>query len=294
MRSDVSTSGRVAVPNERTVAAATDPAGIPRAGTTLGRLVAFLVATFTTTWLAFLPMITGLVERTSAAGWSLLLLGASAPSMTAFGLSAVFDGRAGVRRLGRAGTRWRVNPGWYLAILVIPGLASGGSWAVGFAAGVSTVFNPMIPALISGLLAGLLEEFGWSGFAFPALQARFGFVRAGVGVGVIMAVWHLPFFLLPGTTQHAASFVMFLVTLIAARVVYGWVYIGSGGSILLTILLHASGNTWAEVLGQGPAATTASATGWTETMVFTVAALVTAWIILQRASQQLRARPGRI
>jgi uncharacterized protein len=183
-----------------------------------------------------------------------------------------------VRRLGRAGTRWRVNPGWYLAILVIPGLASGGSWAVGVATGVSTAFNPLIPALVSGLLAGLLEEFGWSGFAFPALEARFGVVRAGVGVGVIMAGWHLPFFMLPGTTQHAASFVMFLVTLIAARVVYGWVYSGSGGSILLVILSHASGNTWAEVLSQGPAATTASAAGWTETAVFTVAALVAVWI----------------
>jgi uncharacterized protein len=290
MLSDISTSGRVAVPNAPTVAAATDPAGIPAAPTTLGRLAVFLVATFTATWLAFLPLIMGLVERTSAAGWSLLLLGAGAPSMTAFVLSAVFYGRAGVRRLGRAGTRWRVNPGWYLAILVIPGLASGGGWAVGVATGVSSVFNPLIPALISGLLAGLLEEFGWSGFAFPALQARFGFVRAGVGVGMIMAVWHLPFFLLPGTTQHAASFVMFLVTLIAARVVYGWVYNGTGGSILLVILLHASGNTWAEVLSQGPAATTASAAGWTETAVFTVAALVAVWITRRRASR-LQERP---
>jgi uncharacterized protein len=288
MRSDNSTSDRVAAPNQRTVTASTDPAGIPPA--TLGRLAVFLVATFTTTWLAFLPMITGLVERTSAAGWSLLLLGAGAPSITAFVLSAVSDGRAGVRRLGRAGTRWRVNPCWYLAILVIPGLASGGSWAVGVATGVSTVFNPLIPALLSGLLAGLLEEFGWSGIAFPALQARFGFVRAGVGVGAIMAVWHLPFFLLPGTTQHAASFVMFLVTLVAARVVYGWVYSGSGGSILLVILLHASGNTWAEVLSQGPAATTASAAGRTETAVFIVAALVAVWITRQRASR-LEERP---
>jgi uncharacterized protein len=290
MRTDISTSGPVAVPGERTMAAATDPAGIPPAPTTLGRLAVFVVATFTTTWLAFLPMILGLVERTSVAGWSLLLLGAGAPSITAFVLSAVFDGRAGVRRLGRAGTRWRVNPGWYLTILVIPGLASGGSWAVGVATGVSTVFNPLIPALISGLLAGLLEEFGWSGFAFPALQVRFGFLRAGVGVGVIMAVWHLPFFLLPGTTQHAASFVMFLVTLIAARVVYGWVYTGSGGSVLLAILLHASGNTWAEVLSQGPAATTASAAGWIETAAFTVAALVAAWITQRRASR-LEERP---
>jgi CAAX protease family protein len=290
MRAVNSTNGRVAAPNQRTVAAATDPAGIPPAPTTLAQLAVFLVATFTTTWLAFLPIIMGLVERTSAAGWSLLLLGAGAPSITAFLLSAVFDGRAGVRRLGRVGIRWRVNPGWYLAILAIPGLAYGGSWAAGVATGVSTVFNPLIPALISGLLAGLLEEFGWSGIAFPALQARFGFVRAGVGVGVIIAVWHLPFFLLPGTTQNAASFAMFLMTLIAARVVCGWVYSGSGDSIPLVILLHASGNTWAEVLSQGPAATTASAPGWTETAIFTVAALVAVWTTRQQASR-LEERP---
>jgi uncharacterized protein len=243
------------------------------------------------TWLAFLPMIMGIVERTSVAGWSLLLLGAGAPSITAFVLSAAHDGWAGVRRLGRAGTRWRVNIGWYLAILVIPGLAYGGSWAVSSATGVSTVFNPLVPALISGLLAGLLEEFGWSGFVFPALQARFGFLRAGVAVGVIMAVWHLPFFLLPGTKQSASSFAMFLVTLIVARVVYGWVYSGSGGSVLLVILLHASGNTWSEVLSQGPAATTASAAGWTEIGVFTLAALAAVWITRQRASRLEDHRP---
>jgi uncharacterized protein len=293
MRTDISTSGRAAVSNKRIPAAATDPAETPAA--TLGRLVVFLVVTLTTTWLAFLPMIMGLVERTSVAGWSLLVLGAGAPSLTAFVLSAAFDGWAGVRRLGRAGTRWRANIGWYLAILAIPGLASGGSWAVGVATGTSPVFNPLVPALIaaliSGLLAGLLEEFGWSGLAFPALQARFGFLGAGVAVGVIVAVWHLPFFLLPGTTQNASSFVMFLIILVAVRIVYGWVYNGSGGSVLLAILLHASGNTWSEVLHQPPAATTASAAAWTQTGVFAIAALVAVWTTRRRATRMEEQRP---
>src|SRR5829696_9695356 len=154
--------------------------------------------------------------------------------------------------LGRAGSRWRVNIGWYLAIMGIPGLAYGGSWAMGVATGVSPVFNPLIPALVSGLLAGLLEEFGWSGLAFPALQARYGFLRAGVAMGCIVAVWHLPFFFTPGTTQSRSSFLVFLLTLVPARIVFGWIYNGSGGSILLTVLLHVSGNAWSEVLGQGP------------------------------------------
>jgi membrane protease YdiL (CAAX protease family) len=156
--------------------------------------------------------------------------------------------------------------------LIIPGLASGAAWAVAAGLGAETpAFNPLVPAVISGLLAGILEEFGWSGLAFPALQARYGFVRAGVAMGVIVAFWHLPFFFTPGTTQSASSFLVFLLTLIAARIIFGWIYNGSGGSILLTVLLHASGDAWPEALGRGPAV--ADAAGLTETLVYWLVAV---------------------
>jgi membrane protease YdiL (CAAX protease family) len=288
MNRDTSAGGRATRTNAPQRTAVAGRRGVEPA--TPARLVVFLVATLTSTWLAFLPMILGRIDRTSPAGFFLLLVGIGAPSITAFVLSAVHDGRAGVTRLRRAGIRWRVRGGWYVAILVIPGLAFGGSWAVGVATGAPTTVNPLVPALISGLLAGLLEEFGWSGFAFPSLQARFGFLQAGAAVGVIVAVWHLPFFLLPGTTQNASSFVMFLVTLIAARIVFGWVYNGSGGSILLAVLLHASGNTWSETLGRGPA--TIDGRGLTEALVFCVAALAAILNTRRRASRDdVRTRP---
>jgi membrane protease YdiL (CAAX protease family) len=160
---------------------------------------------------------------------------------------------------------------------------------VGVAAGVPSVIYPLGPALISGLLAGLLEEFGWTGVVFPALQARLGFAGAGAAVGVIVAVWHLPFFLLPGTTQNASSFMMFLLILVAARTVFGYLYNVSGGSILLAILLHASGNTWGETLGAG--SDTADAAGLTRLGVFTVAALAAVWITRRHASRLEQYRP---
>ena len=168
-------------------------------------------------------------------------------------------------------------------LVAIPALAFGGSWAMAAAAGGPTVISPLVPAIISGLLAGLLEEFGWTGFAFPALQARFGFARAGAAVGVIVAVWHLPFFLLPGTTQNTSSFVMFLLILIAARIVFGYLYNVSGGSILLAILLHAFANTWSETLGTG--SDNADAAGLTKLGVLTVAALAAVWLTRRRASR---------
>jgi uncharacterized protein len=286
MRADLSTSGRAAVANERGLEAASDPVRI--AAPNLSRLAVFLVVTLTTTWLAFLPMIMGVVAKESTAGFFLLLVGIGAPSITAFLLTAAHDGRDGVRRLGRGGIRWRVPARWYLALVAIPALAFGGSWAMAAAAGGPTVIYPLVPAIISGLLAGLLEEFGWTGFAFPALQARFGFAGAGAAVGVIVAVWHLPFFLLPGTTQNASSFVMFLLILIAARIVFGYLYNVSGGSILLAILLHASGNTWSETLGTG--SDNADAAGLTKLGVLTVAALAAVWLTRRRASR-LEERP---
>jgi uncharacterized protein len=230
-------------------------------------VVVFLAVTFALTWLAFLPLILRRTHPQSTTGTLLLVLGIGAPSITAFVLTALSAGREGVRELWRGGTRWRVGARWYAAVLIIPGLAWGAAWAVAAAVEAEPPpVNPLLPALISGLLAGMLEEFGWSGLAFPALQARYGFLRAGVAVGCIVAVWHLPFFFTPGTTQSRSSFLVFLLTLIPARIIFGWIYNGSGGSILLTVLLHASGNAWSEVLGQGPAV--ADAAGLTVMLVF--------------------------
>jgi uncharacterized protein len=236
------------------------------------RVVVFLAVTFAVTWLAFLPLILRRTHAESTTGTLLLVLGIGAPSITAFVLAALTAGWEGVRELWRGGTRWRVGVRWYAAVLIIPGLASGAAWAVAAAMGAEPpASNPLLPALISGLLAGMLEEFGWSGLAFPALQARYGFLRAGVAVGCVVAVWHLPFFFTPGTTQSKSSFLVFLLTLIPARIIFGWIYNGSGGSILMTVLLHASGNAWSEVLGQGPAV--ADAAGLTVMLVFWVVAI---------------------
>jgi membrane protease YdiL (CAAX protease family) len=232
----------------------------------------FVAVTFAVTWLAFVPLILRRTDPQSATGTLLLVLGIGAPSITAFVLAALTTGREGIRGLWRGGTRWRVGARWYAAVLVIPGLAWGAALAVAAALGAEPpAFSPLVPALVSGLLAGMLEEFGWSGLAFPALQARYGFLRAGVAVGCIVAVWHLPFFLTPGTTQSRSSFLVFLLTLIPARIIFGWIYNGSGGSILLTVLFHASGNAWSEVLGQGPAV--ADAAGLTVMLVFWVVAI---------------------
>ncbi len=238
-----------------------------------GRVIVFLICTFALTWLAFLPLILEWVRPESTAGTVLLpLVGIGAPTITAFVLVAVGSGRQGVGRLWRSGLRWRVGIRWYLVVLLLPGLAFGASWVAGSGlSGDGSQFNPWIPAVISGLLAGLLEEFGWSGFAFPGLQARYGFLRAGIAMGFVVAFWHLPLFFTPGQPQSRFSFVPFLLTLVPVRILFGWVYSAGGGSVLLTVLLHASGNAWSEILPLGP---TAFDTSWPEILVFAIATVI--------------------
>jgi membrane protease YdiL (CAAX protease family) len=246
----------------------------PEVSSSLWPVITFLICAFGLSWLAFLPLILERIQSDSTAGAVLLpLLGIGAPTLTAFVLIGLKSGREGVARLWRAGMRWRTGTRWYAIVLILPGLAFGTSWLVASGSGSDTShFNPWIPAVVSGLLAGLLEEYGWSGFAFPRLQARFGFLRAGVAMGFIVAFWHLPLFFTPGQPQSDFSFVPFLLTLIAVRILFGWVYNGTGGSVLLTVLLHASGNAWSEILPLRPTALDAA---WlAEILIFGVVAVI--------------------
>ena len=51
------------------------------------------------------------------------------------------------------------------------------------------------------LFLGPIEEFGWRGYATPLLQRRMAPVFAGLLIGLIWAIWHLPAFFLSGLPQ---------------------------------------------------------------------------------------------
>ncbi|MDF1521196.1 MAG: CPBP family intramembrane metalloprotease [Trueperaceae bacterium] len=53
--------------------------------------------------------------------------------------------------------------------------------------------------LLVGLLAGIVEEPAWRGYAQNALQRRLPAAGAALVVGVFWALWHLPLFYLEGT-----------------------------------------------------------------------------------------------
>jgi uncharacterized protein len=104
----------------------------------------------------------------------------------------------------------------------------------------------VLPALVTALLIGPVEEFGWRGVALPLLQRRFAPLWASLILGVIWGVWHLPAFLLPGTPQSAWSFGPYVIGVLALSVIVTPMFNAARGSILIAALYHfqMNGPAW--------------------------------------------------
>src|SRR3990172_6156352 len=103
------------------------------------------------------------------------------PSVAGILLTGLENGRAGLREFLSRLLRWRVGARWYaVALLTTPLLAT----AVLFALlPTSPVFLPgifasddkaslLLSGIAVGLVAGIFEELGWTGFATPGLRLR--------------------------------------------------------------------------------------------------------------------------
>jgi membrane protease YdiL (CAAX protease family) len=158
----------------------------------------------------------------------LALLGEYGPTFAAFFLLALERSGGGVRDLLQRMVKWRVQPKWYVfVVLAIPlimlttialTVAMGGTppelmqlaeWpehfrtrtsvlspSMGLLSGLSTFMSKGTWATMLGMIllgvcqGGLSEEPGWRGFALPRAQARFNLLTAALIVGAQWAVWH--------------------------------------------------------------------------------------------------------
>ena len=208
----------------------------------------FIALTYGSAWALWLPLVI-LQDRTPPAlGFVLALLGSLMPSTVAIILVARLHGRAEVSRLLRRLLMGRVGIFWYAAIVAVSGLMV-------FAVWVSTLFGapaPVVVATIPGTLSILLfsifpgsavgEELGWRGYALPRLQGRFSALAASLIVGSVWGAYHFPLFLVGTPTRPLALFLPFAISCAIMSIFYTWMYNGTGGSLLIVVLLHATTN----------------------------------------------------
>ncbi len=242
-----------------TTANASERPATPRGGL-LARhpLTFYFILAYAGTWLVTIPF------ALSANGVGLLPFGIPdgsvifvsaiwvflGPTLAAFIMTGVTEGRAGIGRLLRRYVLWRVGLRWYLVVLLgppvlillvtilLPGALASFQTLAPLDPLLLLVTFPLI--LIFG--GPLFEEGGWRGFALPRLQRLHGPFVGSLILGIFWACWHLPLFWVTvwGTPPTILNMVLFVPTVVFMTIVYTWVFNNTKGSVLLAILLHTS------------------------------------------------------
>ncbi|WP_328294319.1 CPBP family intramembrane metalloprotease [Kineococcus sp. NBC_00420] len=227
-------------------------------------LVAFFTLAFGLSWLAWIPYVL------SGNGLGVLpfsfpaLLGTSqllgvlpgaylGPVTAAFVVTALVEGRPGLRswrgRLLRFGVGWR----WYLGVgVVVPVSILAATfvlpqaWEAVRPVGVLLLVSYLPMLALQVVTTALAEEPGWRDFALPRLQTRFGAVPGTVLLGLLWGAWHLPLFLTEWGGWPDFSWthpVLFTASCVPLSLVMTWVFNRSGQSVPLVMLLHAGINS---------------------------------------------------
>jgi Fe-S cluster assembly protein SufB len=214
-------------------------------------------------------------------------------ALAGIGLTAVVDGRSGVRELAGRIVKWRFAWRWWLVPLVPP-IAVIGVLAI-LSMTVSTAFAPgFFPVgLAFGLVAGFFEEIGWSGFAYRQLRTRRAPMVAALLLGFGWGIWHLPVVdALGAASPHGSSwpafFAAFVVVLMGLRLVISAAYEATG-SMLLAQIVHASSTASLVVFGAN-AVTPGQEAAW-YALYAVVLWVVGVALMRRRAGVQARDRP---
>jgi len=209
-------------------------------------LLGYFLLTFALTWTAWLAPATPGTARLFGVGGPVFLLGVFGPAIVALALTALGEGRAGVARLLARIGKWQVGARFYL-------------FAIGYMAATKllaalirrmavghwpTFGDTPVPLMLGAIVVSTWvqagDELGWRGYALPRLAKYVGLGAAGVLIGVIWALWHVPLFFLQGSDSAGQSFPIYLLHVTALSVAMSWLYWKTEGSLLLVMLMRSS------------------------------------------------------
>ena len=167
----------------------------------------YFVLTFLISWGGLLVVLgpgafTGVTAPTEGLLPLVYLAMFAGPSVAGILMKALVDGKAGFHDLRSRLLKWRVDVRWYvvalltaplvmMAVLLPLSLGSTGFLPGVFASGDKVPL--LVIGLAAGLMTGLCEELGWTGFVIPRLRLRYGVLTTGLVVGLFLPVQLFPF-----------------------------------------------------------------------------------------------------
>ena len=227
-------------------------------------LVSYFVLAYGIMWLAISPMVADALEIANIPDvlslLSYILSSLLGPTVAAFWVTGVLEGKSGMRTLLRRTFQFRAGWQWYTVVLFVPLMIWFGAYSflyngaplMGLVSNPSLLVSIFLPNVLIGLLIPSIgEEPGWRGFALPRLQKLYGPILGTLILGTLHGVWHLPALLTPMFDPFTITgFIEFVLTAIAASFLYTWVFNNTGGNVWIAIVLHSSGNAAVKLVSE--------------------------------------------
>lgn len=132
-------------------------------------------------------------------------------------------------------------------------------------------------ALLTILLAAVIEEVGWRGYGEDSVASYFSWFTESIIFGFVWAFWHLPLFWIEGTYHFGLKelgigyMLNFLISVVPLGFLTTWVYVKNNRSMLACIIFHLFVNTMQEKIAMTPQ------TKCVETIVVFLAAILIVW-----------------
>ena len=219
----------------------------------------FLVLTFTLTWICWwcLALLSGrgIIETGDLLYWVLLIAGGSSPTIFAY-VAVALCKEEKLSDLNQRVFKFKVALPYYIFAVFVPVVIAfssqfflfltHGNWMLNLP---SNWFLLVVPLFLSSVFLGGIEEVGWRGLLQQGLDRRWPLLLLNLFIGVVWALWHLPFFYIPGMSHFGSSFLVFLVSCIGYSGFLTWLYYLTR-SVVLTVIFHAMINASA-ALGIG-------------------------------------------
>lgn len=206
----------------------------------------FFILTFLITWglaglfFSFQSFFEGIFGKISATN-PIFVLAVWGPNIAAVIVTLAQGERGALKALLKRFLPVRVRFWWYLAAIVMIPLAgilinlvtARPLTFVGQPVAVS--LSMMLAILISGPLG---EELGWRGFALPRMLRKRSALAAGLLLGLIWGLWHLPTFFTPGLPQAGLQIPAFVLSAVSLSVIVTWIFVNTGQNLFLIFLFH--------------------------------------------------------
>jgi membrane protease YdiL (CAAX protease family) len=178
--------------------------------------------------------------------WLLFILG---PFVGGVLVTAIADGRSGLKTFFSRIVRWRVGIQWYAVALFLPLILRLVAFGLNIISGAtvptsiqwSSWTGLLLETFIFSMIIAIGEEPGFRGFALPRLLTSRSALAASLILGVLHTVWHLPL-LISGDEP-----LMIIPIILSGAIINTWLFNHTNGSVFIAILLHASVDLWAGI-----------------------------------------------